>query len=48
MEALEALAPIGGHVGEELLIRNKYLAAENVILKSKLKKLVRFDDKKRM
>jgi len=26
MEAIEALALVGGHVDEELLIRNEYLA----------------------
>jgi hypothetical protein len=36
MEAVEALALVGGHVEEELLVRNEYLAAENKILKSKL------------
>ncbi len=39
MEAVEALALVGGHVDEELLVRNEYLAAENRILKSKLKNL---------
>ncbi len=34
MEAVEALALVGGHVDEELLVRNEYLAAENRILKS--------------
>jgi hypothetical protein len=29
MEAKEVLALIGGHVDEELLLRNEYLAAEN-------------------
>ena len=37
MESVEALALVGGYVDEELLIRNEYLAAENEILKSKLK-----------
>ena len=36
MEAVEALALVAGHVGEELLLRNEYLAAENEILLSKL------------
>lgn len=29
MKAMEALAIVCGHVEEELLIRNEYLAAEN-------------------
>jgi len=33
MEVVEALALVNGHVEEELLIRNEYLAAENKILK---------------
>ena len=37
MEPVEALALVGGHVNEELLIRNEYLAAENEILYSKIK-----------
>ena len=36
MEAIEALALVAGHVDEELLLRNEYLAAENEILLSKL------------
>jgi hypothetical protein len=36
MEAVEALALVGGDVDEELLLRNEYLAAENEILRSKL------------
>ena len=32
----EVLADIGGHVNEELLLRNEYLAAEHVILRSKI------------
>ena len=36
MEAVEALALVAGHVDEELLLRNEYLAAENEILRSKL------------
>ena len=47
MEAVEALALVSGRVEEELLIRNEYLAAENSILKSKLKKPVRFTDHER-
>lgn len=48
MEAVEALAMIGGHVEEELLIRNEYLAMENQILKSKPKKPVSFNDNERI
>ena len=48
MEAVEALALVSGRVEEELLIRNEYLAAENRILKSKLKTPVRFNDKERI
>ena len=33
----EALAMIGGHVDEELLLRNEYLAIENEILRKKIK-----------
>ncbi len=36
MEAVEALALVAGHVDEELLLRNEYLAAENEILRSKI------------
>ena len=36
MEAVEAFALFAGHVDEELLLRNEYLAAENEILLSKL------------
>ena len=39
MEAVEALALVAGHVDEELLLRNEYLAAENEILLSKLSDL---------
>ena len=47
MEAMEALALVSGRVEEELLVRNEYLAAENRILKSKLKKPVSFNDSER-
>ena len=36
MEALEALALVGGHVDEELLKRNESLAAENESLRSRI------------
>ena len=42
MESSEVLAIIGGHVEEEILLRNEYLAAENEILKSRLDKRLRF------
>ncbi len=48
MEAMEALALVGGQVDEELLVRNEYLALENRILKSKLKKPVNFNDGERI
>jgi hypothetical protein len=44
METVEALALVCGRVEEELLLRNEYLAAENEILKSKLKKPVQFNN----
>ena len=44
MEAIEALALISGHVEEEFLIRNEYLAAENEILKSKLKGAIKLNN----
>jgi len=43
---MEALTLVSGHVEEELLVRNEYLAMENKILKSKLKKPVSFNDRK--
>ena len=48
MEAVEALALVSGNVDQELLVRNEYLAAENRILKSKLKKPVSFNDSERI
>jgi len=48
MKAIEALALVGGHVDEELLLRNEYLAAENEILKSKLQKPLQFKDHERI
>jgi hypothetical protein len=48
MESLEALALISGKVEEEILIRNEYLAAENEILKSKLKGTIKFKDAERI
>ena len=48
METAGVLTIVGGHVQEELLLRNEYLAAENEIMKSKFDKRlqlvsVRFD-----
>ena len=40
MKPVEALTLIAGHVSEEILLRNEYLAAENEILGSKLGKRV--------
>jgi len=48
MESLEALALISGRVEEEILIRNEYLAAENEILKSKLKGKIAFKNSERI
>ena len=48
MKAVEALALVGGHVNEELLTRNEYLAAENEILKAKINKPIRFNDYERI
>ncbi len=48
MKAVEALAFVGGHVDEELLKRNEYLAAENEILRSKIEGRVRFTDAERI
>lgn len=48
METVEALALVGGHVEEELLVRNEYLAAENKILRSKIEKTIRFNNEERI
>jgi len=48
MKTIEALALVGGHVEEEMLIRNEYLAAENEILKSKLEKPLKFNNYERI
>ena len=48
MEMVEAMALISGHVEEEILLRNEYLAAENEILKSKIKKPLCFNDHERI
>ena len=48
MEAVEALALVGGHVDEELLLRNEYLAAENEILRSNFPGRVPMTDAERI
>ena len=48
MAVTEVLAMVGGHVEEELLLRNEYLAAENEILKSKIEGPVRLTDPERI
>jgi hypothetical protein len=48
MEAVEALALVSGHIEEELLLRNEYLAAENKILRSKLENTIRFNNEERI
>jgi putative transposase len=48
MKAAEALALVGGHVDEELLKRNEYLAAENEILRSKIPGRIRLTDAERI
>ncbi len=48
MKAVEALALVGGHVDEELLKRNESLAAENEILRSKIKGKLRLTDTERI
>jgi transposase len=48
MDWARILAYITGTVDQELLLRNEYLAAENRILKAKLKKPLRFTDAERI
>ena len=48
MRAVEAMALVAGHVDEELLKRNEYLAAENEILRSKIKGRLRLKDSERI
>jgi hypothetical protein len=48
MDTVEALALVSGQVSEEILIHNEYLAAENEILKSKLKGRIVFKDTERI
>ncbi len=47
MKTEEALALVGGHVDEEILARNEYLATENEILKSKIETPIKFNDEER-
>ena len=44
----EALAMIGGHVDEELLLRNEYLAIENEILRKKVQGQVKLSQCERI
>jgi len=48
MKAIEALALVSGHVDDELLKRNEYLAAENEVLRSKITGRIRFTDNERI
>ena len=48
MDVVEALALVAGHVEEEVLLRNEYLAAENEILRSKLSGRVPLTDSERI
>ncbi len=47
MKTTEVMAIVGGHVNEELLKRNEYLATEKDILRSKIKGRLRFSDDER-
>lgn len=48
MRAIEALALVSGHVDEELLKHNEYLAPENEILRTKIKGRLRLNDTERI
>ena len=48
MKKEEILAIVAGHVNQELLLRNEYLAVENKILKSKLKGNMKFNESERL
>ena len=48
MKKEEILAIVAGHVNQELLLRNEYLAVENKILKSKLKGKMKFNESERL
>ena len=47
METTELMAIVSGHVNDELLKRNEYLAAENEILRSKIVGKIKFTDDER-
>jgi putative transposase len=47
MEWTRILAYITGSVDQELLLRNKYLAAENRILRAKMNRRLQFSDAER-
>ena len=44
----EALAMVGGHVNEELLLRNEYLATDNEMLSTKLHSKISFSNCERV
>ena len=46
--AVEVLSLIGGHVNQELLLRNEFLAAENEILRSRIKGKLKLTDEERI
>ena len=48
MKAVEVLSLIGGHVNQELLLRNEFLAAENEILRSRIKGKLKLTDEERI
>lgn len=48
MEMVEAMVLVSGRVEEEILLRNEYLAAENEILKSKIKKPLQLNNHERI
>ncbi len=48
MKEIEILALISGKVSEEILLRNKYLAAENEILRLKIEGRIHLSDKERI
>ena len=48
MKTEEALAMIGGHVDEELLLRNEYLAAENETLKREIQGRIELSNTERI
>ena len=48
MEINEVFAVIGGHVEQEVLLRNEYLGAENEVLRSRIGKQFRLTDYERI